>query len=371
MVVSRVMAVAAFVLAVLVPFGAGADEFPPPPPGSPVAVNGRLRVEGCHIVNEAGEPVQLRGVCTHGLQWHGDFYRSGKAIDAAATEWGADVVRLTVYVYEGGYLDNDRLTPDDFDALIDVIVRRCVAQGIYCILDWHVHHPGDPGFYLADAKAFFEKMAGRYAGLPNLLYEIANEPNRTGLEGVAEEKDIRWADIVAYANEVIPVIRRHAPEAIVLVGTPDWCSFGMNLGRDWREVVDHPLEQPNVVYVVHFYAAAHTFHAAIDEIAARLPVFATEWAASSYKPASSVDLVKTQPWLEMVNRRKIGWTYWNFAAGDGVFSTFAPGTGSDGPFSPRGDTVTETGKLVYLLLNTPRDAWAPPPAPAAAAAAAP
>lgn len=187
---ARVTAVAALMLATLVPFGV----CPPAPPGSPVAVNGRLRVDGCHIVNEAGEPVQLRGVCTHGLQWHGDFYRSGKAIDAAATEWGADVVRLTVYVYEGGYLDNERLTTDDFDALIDVIVRRCVA----------------------------------------------------------EEKEIRWADIVAYANEVIPAIRQHAPEAIVLVGTPDWCFFGMNLGRDWRVVVDHPLEQPNVVYVVHF-----------------------------------------------------------------------------------------------------------------------
>lgn len=83
---------------------------------------------------------------------------------------------------------------------------NCVAQGIYCILDWHVHHPGDPGFYLTDSKAFFEKMATRYASLPNLLYEIAHESNRTGLAGVAEEQESRWADIVAYANEArLPV----------------------------------------------------------------------------------------------------------------------------------------------------------------------
>ena len=29
----------------------------------------------------------------------------------------------------------------------------------------------------------------------------------------------------------------------------------------------------------------------------------------------------------------------------------------DGPFSPTDDNVTETGKLVYTLLNTPEDDW--------------
>ncbi len=332
-----------------------------PPPGSPVAVNGQLRVEGCHIVNAGGEPVQLRGVCTHGLQWYADFYRSGGAIDAAATEWGADVVRLAVYVYEGGYLENEKLSPDDFDALIDGIVQRCIANGIYCIIDWHVHHPGDPGLYLEAAKAFFDKTARRYAGVPNLIYEIANEPNNTGLEGVAEGKDVRWSDITAYADEVIPVIRRHSPDAIVLVGTPDWCSFGLNMGRDWHDVVDHPLRHPNVAYVIHFYAVQHGFHEVIDQIAARLPLFATEWAASSHKRTSEINLVKAQPWLEMVNRRKIGWTYWNFTPSDGIFSAFKDTTTGEGPFSPAGDNVSDTGRLVYLLLNTPRDSWAKDP----------
>lgn len=333
-----------------------------PPAGSPVAANGRLRTQGNRIVNRDGAPVQLRGVCTHGLQWHGEFYRNGRVVDAAATMWGADVVRIAVYVYEGGYLDHPTLTPADFDAMIDVLVDRCIRAGVYCIIDWHVHHPGDPMRYLEAAKAFFDKTARRYAGVPNVMYEIANEPNSTGLQGVAEPRDVRWADIVAYADEIIPVIRRHSPEAIVLVGTPDWCSFGISGGHDWREVVDHPLEHDNVVYVVHYYAAGHTFHAQVDEIARRLPLFATEWAASSWKPDSRNDLVRTQPWLDVLNRNQIGWTYWNFAAGDGVFGAFEQNSSSDGDLGPDSPAVSETGRLLYLLLNTPRDSWASPAA---------
>ena len=325
--------------------------------GSPVAANGQLRASGNRIVNRDGKPVQLRGVCTHGLQWFGDFYRDGRAVTAAAEEWGADVVRIAVYVYEGGYLDHPTLEPEDFDAMIDVLVDRCVKAGVYCIIDWHVHHPGDPAVCLEEARAFFDKTARRYAGVPNVIYEIANEPNPTGLAGVAEPRDVRWADIAAYADEIIPVIRRHSPAALVLVGTPAWCSFGISSGHDWREVADHPLEHDNVAYVVHYYAAGHTFHPQIDQIAERLPLFATEWAAASWKRESSNDLVKAQPWLDVLDRHQIGWTYWNFAPGDGIFGAFKEGTASDGDLGPQSPGVSDTGKLLFLLLNTPRDAW--------------
>lgn len=33
-------------------------------------------------------------------------------------------------------------------------------------------------------------------------------------------------------------------------------------------------------------------------------------------------------------------------------------TTASGPFSPTGGNVTDTGRLVYFLLNTPPDEWA-------------
>lgn len=335
-----------------------ADEpLPTPPPGSPVAANGHLSVRGTRIVNAAGEPVQLRGVALHGLQWFGEFNRDGRVIDAAATTWGADVVRIAVYLHEGGYLEQDTQGRHDIESIVDTIVRRCAQQGIYCILDWHVHHPGDPLLFIDEAKEFFAMMATRYARLPNVIYEIANEPNHTGRAGLAQEREVGWDDIVAYANEVIPVIRERSPQSIVLVGTPDWCSFGMSRGRDWREVLDTPLDHENVAYVVHAYAAGHAFHAVIDEIAESLPLFVTEWAAASWQRTSVNDLVKAQPWIEMFDRRGISWTYWNFCPGDGVFGCFTEGTSPDDALEPGSAHVSETGRLVYLLLNTPRDRW--------------
>lgn len=330
----------------------------PPPAGSPVAVNGTLATVGNRIVNASGDPVQLRGVALHGLQWFGDFYRDGRAAKAAATDWGADVVRIAVYLHEGGYLESGPGVRNDHEAIIDTIVRQCAKTGTYCILDWHVHHPGDPLLFVDQAKQFFATMAERYASLPNVIYEIANEPNRTGAAGIAPERKVSWADIVAYADQVIPVIRDRSPDSLVLVGTPDWCSFGISGGNDWRAVVESPLKHHNIAYVVHAYAAGHTFHAAIDEIAERLPLFATEWAAATWRRTSDNDLVKAQPWIELLNRRGISWTYWNFCPGDGVFGCFKDGTTPDDRLDPHSPQVSETGKLVYFLLNTPQDSWA-------------
>jgi endoglucanase len=53
--------------------------------------------------------VQLRGVASHGLQWFGSFYGKGAAFEAAAEQWGADVVRLTLYLSESGYLTSKTL----------------------------------------------------------------------------------------------------------------------------------------------------------------------------------------------------------------------------------------------------------------------
>lgn len=99
----------------------------------------------------SGQPVQLRGVAFHGLQWFGTFYRDGRAVDAAANAWGANVVRVAIYLHEGGYLEQDAAGRADMESIVDTIVRRCAQAGIYVILDWHVHHPGDPLLFIDEA----------------------------------------------------------------------------------------------------------------------------------------------------------------------------------------------------------------------------
>ena len=138
-------------------------------------------------------------------------------------------------------------------------------------------------------------------------------------------------------------------------------------------MVDRPLEYDNLAYVFHFYAAGHSFHEEIDQIAAHLPLFATEWAAATWETDSQNDLAKTEPWLKVIDRRKISWTYWNFAPGKSVFNVFDKTTTSNGPFLPTGDNVSDTGRLVFTLLNASSDtsaqsAWKAAPNDAARAA---
>lgn len=316
-----------------------------------VEKHGQLQVAGTHLVDADGQVVQLKGVATHGLQWFGDFYKNGAVVKAAAADWNAQVVRLTVYVYEDGYLDNANLKPEDFDRMIFSIADSCIANGVYCIIDWHVHHPGFPSYYLKDAKVFFDKMARRYAGVPNILYEIANEPNKSGYQEVVGH-EVTWQEIKTYAEEVIPVIREHSPDAVILVGTPAWSSLGQSAGMRWQEIAGSPLEHENILYVVHFYAAVHDFHASVDAAAEKLPLFATEWACASWKTDSQNDLERAATWLDVLNKHQIGWTYWNFAAGDSVFATFRADTETtQSALNPLGPNVTETGKLVYRFLN--------------------
>ena len=101
--------------------------------------------------------------------------------------------------------------------------ESALAEDLYVILDWHILNDSDPNEHIEEAKDFFDQLSAHYADEPGILYEICNEPNG----------DVTWEQISAYAEEVIPVIRKNAPDAVILVGTPNYCSH-----------LDGPLSDP-------------------------------------------------------------------------------------------------------------------------------
>ncbi len=74
-----------------------------------MAANGQLKVCGVKLCNQQRRAVQLRGMSTHGLQWYSDCVNSN-SIGALANDWGADVMRISMYIQEGGYETNPRTT---------------------------------------------------------------------------------------------------------------------------------------------------------------------------------------------------------------------------------------------------------------------
>ena len=293
-----------------------------PPAGvTPVEANGQLRVCGRQLCNRAGKPIQLRGMSTHGIQWYANCATAG-SLDVLAGEWRADVLRISMYVQEGGY----ETDPRGFTDMVHEYIELATARGMYAIVDWHMLSPGDPNENLDRARTFFAEIADRHRDKTNVLYEIANEPS-----------GVTWGTIKTYADQIIPVIRERDPEAVVLVGTPDWSSLGVS-GSGGAATISaiaaNPVAAGNVMYVFHFYAASHddlyydTFASAAD----RLPLFVTEFGTQEYTGDGPNNFVMAQRYLDLMASKKISWVNWNFSDDFRSGAVFTTGTCASGQF---------------------------------------
>lgn len=292
----------------------------PPAAGTPVDVNGQLEVCGTKLCNEHGNPVQLRGMSTHGTQWYPQCLTDG-SLDALAEDWRADVLRVSTYVQEGGY----ETDPAHFTGLANRLIQQASERGMYVIVDWHMLDPGDPMANLDHARKFFTDIANRNKGRNNILYEIANEPS-----------GVSWPRIKSYAEQIIPVIRSVDADAPVLVGTRAWSSLGVSEGADESEVVNNPVDASSIMYTFHFYADSHRdeYLAALSRAADRIPMFVTEFGTQNYAGEGANDFAMSQRYLDLMADKKIGWVNWNFSDDHRSGAVFDTGTCDDsGPWT--------------------------------------
>ncbi|MFI1869622.1 cellulase family glycosylhydrolase [Streptomyces jumonjinensis] len=293
---------------------------PPGGGGTPVGVNGQLTVCGTKLCNQNGKPIQLRGMSTHGIQWYPQCVTGG-SLDALANDWNADVVRISMYIQEGGYETN----PRKFTDLVHTMIEQATARGMYAIVDWHMLSPGDPNHNLARAKTFFTEIAQRHANKTNLLYEIANEPS-----------GVSWSRVKSYAEQLIPVIRQHDADTPILVGTRAWSSLGVSDGADETEIVNNPVNASNIMYTFHFYAASHhdEYFNTLSRAADKLPIFVTEFGTQTYTGDGGNDFAMAQRYLDLMASKKISWTSWNYSDDSRSGAVFKPGTcNSNGPWT--------------------------------------
>ncbi|MEV0902341.1 cellulase family glycosylhydrolase [Actinoplanes sp. NPDC049802] len=309
----------------------------PPVNGTPVGVNGQLKVCGNKLCNQYGKPIQLRGMSTHGIQWFPACYTDA-ALDALATDWNSDLFRVSMYVQEQGY----ETDPAGFTTRVNNLVDEAEQRGMYALIDFHILTPGDPMYNLERAKTFFAQVSARNAAKKNVIYEIANEPN-----------GVSWATIKNYAEQVIPVIRANDPDAVVVVGTRGWSSLGVSEGGNSAEIISNPVNASNVMYTFHFYAASHkdNYRAEVERAAASLPLFVTEFGTVSYTGDGAVDTASSNAWLDLLDRLQISYANWTFSdAGEGS-AALRPGTCAGGSFAGTG-VLTESGQLMRSRIRT-------------------
>ncbi|MGK5680913.1 cellulase family glycosylhydrolase [Actinoplanes sp. URMC 104] len=311
----------------------------PPPTGStPLAANGQLRVCGVKLCNQNGKAIQLRGMSTHGLQWFAKCYNTA-SLNALAQDWQADLLRIAMYVQEGGYETN----PAGFTSQVNNLVDQAEQRGLYAIVDFHTLTPGDPNYNLARAKTFFAEVSARNAAKKNVIYEIANEPN-----------GVSWASIKSYAEQVIPVIRANDPDAVIIVGTRGWSSLGVSDGSSSSEITANPVNASNIMYAFHFYAASHkdNYRAEVQRAAASLPLFVTEFGTVTATGGGQVDLASTGTWLDLLDRLQISYANWTYSDAGESSAAFKAGTCNGTTYAGTG-VLTESGTYLRSRIRTP------------------
>ena len=269
--------------------------------GTPFANHGKLKVSGTDLVDSKGKKFQLKGVSTHGIAWFPDYVNK-EAFQYFRDDWGANLIRLAMYTDEnGGYCSGgDR---ENLKKLIDDGVKYADELGMYVIIDWHILHDLTPQKYKEDAKEFFDEMSSKYSGYDNVIYEICNEPNG----------GTSWEEVKSYAEEIIPVIRKNAPDAIIIIGTPNW-------SQDVDIASKNPVQgYDNLMYAVHFYAATHT-DSIRDKVKTAvsngLPVFVSEFSICDASGNGANDYAQADKWFELIDDLNLSYAGWSVSNKD-------------------------------------------------------
>jgi endoglucanase len=214
---------------------------------------------------------------------------------------------------------------------VTAAIDAAIEQGIYVIVDWHAHHPEPEA-----AGAFFARIAERYGRHPNIIYETWNEPLR--------EHD--WGRIVRpYHEAVIPRIRAHDPDNLIVAGTPSWSQDVDVAARD-------PLRFANVAYTLHFYAGTHRqelrdkARAALD---AGIALMVTEWGTSEATGDGNLDEAETRLWWDFMEENRLSYLNWSITDKDETSAALRPGAPGRGGWRDR--FISPSGRLVRARLR--------------------
>lgn len=254
-----------------------------------VSYNGWLNIKDNKLVNQYGEIIQLKGISTHGIQWYG-YLATKENMKILKEEWNSNLFRIAMYTEEGGYLSNKNLKEE-----VKRIVDYAIELDMYVIIDWHILTNGDPLSTKEEAIKFFDEMSNLYKDVPNVIYELCNEPNNTFWDN----------NIKPYSEAIIKTIRKNS-NSIIIVGTNAW-------SQDIEDAVRNPIDDEKTMYALHFYAGSHTdwlrdrAKVAIEKI----PLFVSEWGTSAADGNGGNYFGESDKWIEFMNENNLSWTNWS------------------------------------------------------------
>jgi len=298
---------------------------------TPVAINGALSVKGNQIVNQNGVPPQLRGLSFSWSIWQGRKYYNPAVVDWISSDFKVSIIRAAMAVQPAhGYLEQ----PDSQKQLITNVVDEAIKDGIYVLIDWHDHNSY---LHVQQSKQFFAAMAQKYVGVPNVIYEIWNEPER-----------VNWDTVKNYAVQIISEIRKYDPNNLIIVGSPHW-------DQDVDVAASNPITGfKNIAYSFHFYASDPNHQDGLRAkadmaIQKGLPIMITEWGVGEASGNGAFDMEENQKWMNWAANHKLSWTNWNITDKNETTALLQPGAPANGGWTE--GQLTPDGVYLRKLLR--------------------
>ncbi len=300
---------------------------------SPVVKHGLLAIKKGQVVNQHQQATSLAGPSLFWSNngWAGEDFYQKQIIDNISQQWQASIVRIAMGAdFKGSYLTH----PKDNLKRVETVIEAAIANGIYVIVDWHSHHAENN---TEQAIKFFEYIAKKYGHLPNIIYEIYNEPLQ----------NTDWHSVIKpYSLKVISTIRAIDSDNIILVGS-----------QTWSQDVDKSAKDPitgfeNIAYSLHFYAGTHKQDIrakAQKALDAGLALFVSEWGTVAANGNGSVDYQETEKWLTFMRKNNLSHCSWSLSQKDESSAIFKPSTSILSKWTD--DDLTENGLYLKAIIT--------------------
>lgn len=285
---------------------------------TPFGKYGALHVEGQNLVGVNGEKFRMVGM----LNWYHMYLPSYVNRDTYADlrdNWGINTLRVAVDAYSDGGLNGWEELPRSRDYIkywTEKKIDYLTDCGMYAMVDWECGLD-DIKKGIKPASEFFEYISAKYADHENIIYEIDNEPN-------GEKSD--WVAVKEYANAIIPIIRKNDPDAVIIVGTPDYSS---NITAPLNDALPYD----NLMYTYHTYITdgydtdpdfdewkEARFNSLIEALDGGLPVLVTEFGTwhtgkdglfdRSFKWWNSEIERRLDYFMSILDKKNVGFVSW-------------------------------------------------------------
>lgn len=259
----------------------------------------KLTVKDGTIVNEEENTVVLQGLMVPEVRRLDRDGKFKKKYFEEVFACGGNVIRIPVHP--------DEWEQDEFYLwrYLDPVVEWAVENNKYIILDLHFigNIENGKGDEMPDLQTepmqfsldFWKLVAGYFKDVPNVIFEIYNEPAMIDTN--------TWRES---ACVLVDTIRNTGAEQLIIVGGTDY-SYNVSY---WAE---NPMQESNIVYAAHIFPNRKQGLQILDEASDSIPVIVTEWGyIANGEPFKQSYLVGSKdsygiPMLQLMDRKQISW----------------------------------------------------------------